>query len=124
MLSWPNVDHRVGGEPLLALAAHAIICHMPVPTNQRRALERERDELPAHVTNYQRELDAPPQASGAARMADQAGGEGDGGGSCKIDGGRPMTSRIAGSRPVRIRCLFTNPSAPLTEAMRRYVSSE
>jgi hypothetical protein len=61
MLSWPNVGHRVGGEPLLALAAHATICHMPVPTNERRALERERDELPAHVTNYQRELDATPQ---------------------------------------------------------------
>lgn len=27
----------------------------------RQALERERDELPAHVTNYQRELDATPQ---------------------------------------------------------------
>ena len=53
-------------------------------------------------------------------MADQAGGKEDGGGSCKIDGGRRMTSQIAGRRPVWIRCLFTNPSAPLTEAMRRY----
>jgi septal ring factor EnvC (AmiA/AmiB activator) len=34
---------------------------MPAPTNERQALERERDELPAHVTNYQRELDATPQ---------------------------------------------------------------
>jgi septal ring factor EnvC (AmiA/AmiB activator) len=34
---------------------------MPLPTNERRALERERDELPAHVANYQRELDATPQ---------------------------------------------------------------
>jgi len=33
---------------------------MPVPTNERQALERERDELPAHVANYQRELDATP----------------------------------------------------------------
>jgi hypothetical protein len=34
---------------------------MPVPTNERQALERERAELPAHVANYQRELDATPQ---------------------------------------------------------------
>ena len=34
---------------------------MPAPTNERQALERERDELPVHVTNYQRELDATPQ---------------------------------------------------------------
>jgi hypothetical protein len=33
---------------------------MPAPTNERQALERERDELPAHVANYQRELDATP----------------------------------------------------------------
>jgi hypothetical protein len=57
------------------------------------------------------------------RMVDQAGGEEDGGGSCKADGGWTMISRTAGSRPVRIRFLFTNPSAPLTKAMRRYVSS-
>jgi hypothetical protein len=34
---------------------------MPAPTNERQALERERDELPTHVANYQRELDATPQ---------------------------------------------------------------
>ena len=35
---------------------------MPAPTNERQALEREQlDELPAHVTNYQRELDATHQ---------------------------------------------------------------
>jgi hypothetical protein len=34
---------------------------MPAPTNERQTLERERDELPSHVTNYQRELDATPQ---------------------------------------------------------------
>jgi septal ring factor EnvC (AmiA/AmiB activator) len=34
---------------------------MPAPTNERQALERERAELPAHVANYQRELDATPQ---------------------------------------------------------------
>ena len=34
---------------------------MPAPTNERHALERERDELPTHVANYQRELDATPQ---------------------------------------------------------------
>lgn len=33
---------------------------MPAPTNQRQALERERDELPATAANYQRELDATP----------------------------------------------------------------
>jgi hypothetical protein len=33
---------------------------MPAPSNERQALERERDELPAHVANYQRELDATP----------------------------------------------------------------
>jgi hypothetical protein len=31
---------------------------MPAPTNERQTLERERAELPAHVANYQRELDA------------------------------------------------------------------
>jgi chromosome segregation ATPase len=34
---------------------------MTAPTNERQALERERAELPAHVANYQRELDATPQ---------------------------------------------------------------
>ena len=34
---------------------------MPAPINERQALERERAELPAHVANYQRELDATPQ---------------------------------------------------------------
>ena len=34
---------------------------MPAPTNERQALKRERDELPAHVANYQRELDATPR---------------------------------------------------------------
>jgi ferric-dicitrate binding protein FerR (iron transport regulator) len=33
---------------------------MPTPTTERQALERERAELPAHVANYQRELDATP----------------------------------------------------------------
>jgi hypothetical protein len=33
---------------------------MLAPTNERRALERDRDELPSHVTNHQRELDATP----------------------------------------------------------------
>lgn len=36
---------------------------MPAPTNEHQALERERAELPAHVANYQRELDATPQAN-------------------------------------------------------------
>jgi septal ring factor EnvC (AmiA/AmiB activator) len=34
---------------------------MPRPANERQALERERDELPAQVANYQRELDATPK---------------------------------------------------------------
>ena len=34
---------------------------MPLPANERQSLERERAELPAHVANYQRELDATPQ---------------------------------------------------------------
>ena len=34
---------------------------MPAPTNERQALERERDELPAHVANCRRELDATPR---------------------------------------------------------------
>jgi septal ring factor EnvC (AmiA/AmiB activator) len=34
---------------------------MPAPTSERQALERERAELPAHVANYQRELNATPQ---------------------------------------------------------------
>jgi hypothetical protein len=45
----------------MALAARAIIFSMPSPTNERQALERERQELPAHVANYQRELDATPE---------------------------------------------------------------
>jgi hypothetical protein len=36
---------------------------MPAPMNERQALERELDELPAQLTNYQRELDATPQAN-------------------------------------------------------------
>ena len=40
------------------LVARAIIFHMPAPTNERQALERERVELPAQVANYQRELAA------------------------------------------------------------------
>ena len=43
------------------LATRAIISHMPAATNERQALERKRSELPAHVANYQRELDATPQ---------------------------------------------------------------
>lgn len=33
---------------------------MPAPPTERQALERERAELPAHIANYQRELDATP----------------------------------------------------------------
>ena len=40
---------------------------MPAPTNERQALEMERAELPAHVANYQRELDATPQEQGERR---------------------------------------------------------
>jgi hypothetical protein len=40
---------------------------MPAPINEQQALERERAELPAHVANYQRELDATPQGHGERR---------------------------------------------------------
>jgi hypothetical protein len=33
---------------------------MPAPKNDRRALERERDELPAQIETYERELLATP----------------------------------------------------------------
>jgi glutathione S-transferase len=33
---------------------------MPRPMSEREALERERDELPVQLANYQRELDATP----------------------------------------------------------------
>jgi hypothetical protein len=36
---------------------------MPAPTNERHALERERAELPAHVANYRREVDATPKGT-------------------------------------------------------------
>ena len=47
--------------PTRLLATSVTISYVPAPTNERQALERERDELPSHVTNYQRELDATPQ---------------------------------------------------------------
>jgi hypothetical protein len=40
---------------------------MPAPRDERQILERERAELPAHVANYQRELDATPQQDKARR---------------------------------------------------------
>jgi hypothetical protein len=36
---------------------------MRAPTNERQSLELERDELPIHMANYQRELDATPLES-------------------------------------------------------------
>jgi len=52
----------MAGQPRRGLlAARAIISHMPAPTNERQALERERVELPGHLANYQRELDATRQ---------------------------------------------------------------
>jgi hypothetical protein len=51
---------RIGIMQQAALAARAIIWHMPAPMNERQALERERAELPAHLANYRRELDATP----------------------------------------------------------------
>jgi len=57
---------------------------MPAPTNERQSLERERDELPAQLAGYQKELDATPQEQrerrGAAHVADSAAAEADGGG--------------------------------------------
>jgi hypothetical protein len=41
-------------------AGCAIIFAMPVPKDDRAALERERDELPALITTYEHELLATP----------------------------------------------------------------
>jgi hypothetical protein len=41
------------------LAARAIIHPMPRPMSERQALERERDELPVQLANYQGEFDGP-----------------------------------------------------------------
>jgi hypothetical protein len=62
---WPDDQGRP--LPTYPLAARAIIVHMPAPTNERQALERERAELPAQVANYQRELDATPPENTARR---------------------------------------------------------
>jgi len=58
--SLKSLTSAAGLAPCL-LATRAIIRHMPAPTNERQALGRERAELPAHVANYRRELDATPQ---------------------------------------------------------------
>jgi hypothetical protein len=50
-----RLDER--GQPL-TLAARAIILPMPASTNERQALERERDELAAQLTGYRREIAA------------------------------------------------------------------
>lgn len=53
----------MAGQPRRGLlAARAIIFHMPHPVTERQAWERElREELPARLAEYQRELDdAPP----------------------------------------------------------------
>ena len=42
----------------MPFAARAIISHMPSPTNERQALERERDELSAQLADYRREIAA------------------------------------------------------------------
>ena len=43
------------------LAARAIIFPVPAPTNERQSLEHElREELPAQLAAYQKELDATP----------------------------------------------------------------
>ena len=41
-------------------ASPEAVARMPLPTAERQTLERERAELPAHVANYERELDATP----------------------------------------------------------------
>jgi hypothetical protein len=42
------------------LARRAIITPMPAPKDDRAALERERDELPALINTYEHELLATP----------------------------------------------------------------
>jgi hypothetical protein len=49
---WPDEQGRP--LPTYRLAARVIISHMPVPTNERQSLERERAELPGELTRYQR----------------------------------------------------------------------
>lgn len=60
MAACPRVyqRRRASGEPSLPLLRYH--ASMPAPTNERQALERERDELPLQLANYRRELDAMP----------------------------------------------------------------
>ena len=53
---WPDEQERPLAQ--ITLAARAIIFLMLAPTNERQALERERDELPKDLAAYQRELAA------------------------------------------------------------------
>ena len=46
---------QCGEANLSLLRYHALI---PAPTNERRAPEREREELPGQIATYQAELDA------------------------------------------------------------------
>ena len=50
-----RLDER--GQPL-TLAARAIILPMPASTNERQALELDRDELSAQLADYRREIAA------------------------------------------------------------------
>jgi hypothetical protein len=49
---------------------------IPVPTNERQALEREREELPGQIATYQAELDAtlPEHTARRERFMWQTGG--------------------------------------------------
>jgi hypothetical protein len=50
-----NMSGQCGEANLSLLRYHALI---PAPTNERQALEREREELPGQIATYQAELDA------------------------------------------------------------------
>jgi hypothetical protein len=67
------IPERVGacGAWLPLLRYHA---SMPAPTNERQALEREREELPGQIATYQAELDATlPGHTWPVHVADPAG---------------------------------------------------
>jgi len=57
---WTRVYQRRRARGARGVCSLRYHLSMPAPTNERQSLERERAELPAHVTNYQRELDVTP----------------------------------------------------------------
>ena len=56
---------QCGEANLSLLRYHALI---PAPTNERQALEREREELPGQIATYQAELDASDSLNQVCQM--------------------------------------------------------